>query len=118
MAETFPDYLAMNDRFHAEVLRLSKNEALKHGLERLFSLPLTSRHALVSLQTKFPEATEIFVVGRDQHIRIIEAISRRQGSRAESIAREHALIARRALEVALNHEDILTELPGSLLLRR
>ena len=118
MSETFPDYLAMNDRFHAEVLRLAKNEALRHGLDRLFSLPLTSRHAMVSLQTKFPEATEIFVVGRDQHLRIIEAISRRQGSRAESIAREHTLIARRALELALSHEDILSVLPGNSLLRR
>jgi GntR family transcriptional regulator, vanillate catabolism transcriptional regulator len=118
ISETFPDYLAINDRFHAEVLRLSKNEALRHGLDRLYSLPLTSRHALVSLQTKFPEATEIFLIGRDQHLRIIEAISQRQGSRAESIAREHALIARRALELVLNHEDIMSGLPGSLLLQR
>ena len=72
MSETFPDYLAMNDRFHAEVLRLAKNEALRHGLDRLYSLPLTSRLALVSLQTKFPEATEIFLIGRDQHLRLIE----------------------------------------------
>jgi len=117
-SETFPAYLALNDRFHAEVLQLAKSEALKHGLDRLFSSPLTSRHALVSLQTKFPEATDIFIIGRDQHLRIIEAISRRQGSRAESIAREHALIARRALELALNHEDFLSALPGGLLLQR
>jgi len=118
MSETFPDYLAMNDRFHEEVLRLAKSEPLRHGLDRLVSAPLTSRPALVSLQTKFPEATDIFIIGRDQHLRIMEAISRRQGSRAESIAREHALIARRALELALNHEDFLSALPGGLLLQR
>jgi GntR family transcriptional regulator of vanillate catabolism len=118
MSETFPDYLAMNDRFHAEVLRLAKNEALRHGLDRLLSLPLTSRHAMVSLQTKFPEATHIFIVGREQHLRIIEAIARRQGARAESIAREHTLIARSALELALQHEEILSGLPGNLLLQR
>ena len=118
MSETFPDYLAMNDRFHEEVLRLAKSEPLRHGLDRLVSAPLTSRPALVSLHTKFPEATDIFIIGRDQHLRIIEAISRRQGSRAESIAREHALIARRALELALNHEDFLIALPGGLLLQR
>jgi GntR family transcriptional regulator, vanillate catabolism transcriptional regulator len=118
MSETFPDYLAMNDRFHEEVLRLAKSEPLRHGLDRLVSAPLTSRSALVSLQTKFPEATDIFIIGRDQHLRIIEAISRRQGARAESIAREHALIARRALELALNHEDFLSALPGGLLLQR
>ena len=118
MSETFPDYLAMNDRFHEEVLSLAKSEPLRHGLDRLVSAPLTSRPALVSLQNKFPEATDIFIIGRDQHLRIIEAISRRQGARAESIAREHALIARRALELALNHEDFLIALPGGLLLQR
>ena len=117
MSETFPAYLAMNDRFHAEVLRLAKSEPLKQSLDRLVSAPLTSRLGLVSLQTKFPEATEIFVIGRDQHLRIIEAISRRQGSRSESIAREHALIARRALELALSHKE-LSALPGGLLLQR
>lgn len=117
-SETFPAYLAMNDRFHAEVLRLAKSEALKHGLDRLLSTPLTSRRALVSLQQKFPEATEMFIVGRDQHLRIIEAIARRQGSRAESIAREHAQITRRALELALSHGQALSALPGGLLLQR
>jgi len=118
MSETFPAYLEINDRFHAEVLHLAKSEALRHGLDRLFSSPLTSRHALVSLQTKFPEATDIFVIARDQHLRIIEAIARRQSSRAENVAREHALIARRALELALSHEEVLTGLPGGLLLER
>jgi GntR family transcriptional regulator of vanillate catabolism len=115
---TFPGYLAVNDRFHAEVLRLAKSEALRHGLERLMSTPLTSRHALVSLQTRFPEATDIFIIGRDQHIRIVEAIARRQGSRAENVAREHAQIARRALELALSHEDVLSALPGGQLIQR
>lgn len=117
-SETFPAYLAINDRFHAEVLRLAKSEALKHGLERLLTTPLTSRRALVSLQTMFPEATDIFIIGRDQHHRIIEAIARRLGSRAESIAREHAQISRRALELALSHEEVLKALPGGLLLQR
>jgi GntR family transcriptional regulator, vanillate catabolism transcriptional regulator len=117
-AETFPTYLALNDRFHAEILRLAKSEALKHSLDRLLATPLTSRRALVSLQTKSPESTDIFIIGRDQHLRIIEAIARRQGSRAENIAREHALIARRALELALSHEELLTALPGGLLLQR
>src|SRR5678816_3203053 len=65
--ETFPDYLQQNEKFHAEVVRLAKNETLKHVLDRLVSVPLASRRALVSLQTKFPESSEIFVIARDQH---------------------------------------------------
>ncbi|HEX4998016.1 MAG TPA: GntR family transcriptional regulator [Terriglobia bacterium] len=117
-SETFPEYLVMNERFHEEALRLAKSEALKHGLNRLLTTPLTSRRALVSLQEHFPEATDIFIIGRDQHHRIIEAIARRQGARAESVAREHAQIARRALELALSHEEVLRALPGGLLLQR
>lgn len=115
-SETFPAYLDLNDRFHGEVLRLAKSEMLRQALDRLLSIPLASRHALVSLQTRFPEASEIFIVGRDQHLRIIEAIFRRQGARAESIAREHAQITRQALEFALSHVDGLRALPGGQLI--
>jgi GntR family transcriptional regulator of vanillate catabolism len=116
--ETFPDYLQLNEKFHAEVVRLAKNETLKHVLDRLVSLPLASRRALVSLQTKFPESSEIFVIARDQHIQMIDAIAKRQGTRAESIAREHAQISRRALEAIIGHVDALVSLPGGPLIRR
>ena len=35
--ETFPTYLQVNDGFHAEILRLAKNETLKGVLDRLLS---------------------------------------------------------------------------------
>ena len=116
-SETFPGYLDLNEEFHDEVLRLARSEMLRQALDRLLSIPLASRHALVSLQTRFPEASEIFIVGRDQHLRIMEAISRRQGARAESIAREHAQITRRALEFAMSQVDGLSSLPGGQLIQ-
>jgi GntR family transcriptional regulator of vanillate catabolism len=76
-----------------------------------------SRQALVSLQTRFPEASDIFIVARDQHLRIVETISKRQSGRAESIAREHAEITRRALEFALAHAQGLSALPGGSLIQ-
>ena len=115
--ETLPRYLELNDRFHDEILRLARSETLRRTLERLLSMPLASRQALVSLQTRFPEASEIFVVARDQHLRIVDTISKRQGSRAESIAREHAEITRRALEFALAHTHGLSVLPGGSLIQ-
>ena len=115
--DTLPRYLELNDRFHDEIVRLARNETLRRTLERLLSMPLASRHALVSLQNRFPEASEIFMVGRDQHLRIIETISKRQGSRAESIAREHAEITRRALEFAVAHAHGLSVLPGGSLIQ-
>jgi GntR family transcriptional regulator, vanillate catabolism transcriptional regulator len=115
--ETFPSYLQINDKFHGEILRLAKNETLKQVLDRLVSVPLASRHALVSLQTKFPESLQIFIVARDQHHQIIDAITKRQGARAESLAREHAQISRRALEVVFAHTEALRSLPGGLLVQ-
>jgi GntR family transcriptional regulator, vanillate catabolism transcriptional regulator len=115
--DTFPTYLEANDRFHAEVVRLAKSKTLSQALDRLLSVPLASRHALVSLQTRFPEASDIFMVGRDEHLRIIEAMAKRQGARAEGIAREHAQITRRALECALAHTPTLSSLPGGPLIQ-
>ena len=115
--DTLPRYLELNDRFHEEILRLAKNETLRRTLERLLSMPLASRQALVSLQTRFPEASDIFIVARDQHQRIVDTISKRQGGRAESIAREHAEITRRALEFALAHAHGLSVLPGGSLIQ-
>lgn len=115
--ETFPSYLDLNERFHTEILRLARSEMVRHALDRLLATPLASRSALVSLQSRFPEASDIFTVGRDQHLRIIEAISRRQGTRAEAIAREHAQITRRALEFAVAHAETLSALPGGPLIQ-
>ena len=116
-SETLPQYLERNDRFHDEILRLAKSLTLKRTLERLLSMPLASRQALVSLRMRFPEASDIFIVGRDQHQRIMEAIAKRQGARAENIAREHAEITRRALEFALAHAHELSALPGGKLIQ-
>jgi GntR family transcriptional regulator of vanillate catabolism len=115
--DTLPRYLELNDRFHDEIVRLAKSEMVKRALERLLAVPLVSRGALVSLQTRFPEASDLFIVGRDQHGRLIDAISKRQGARAESLAREHAEISRRALEFALAHSHGLTAFPGGSLVQ-
>lgn len=116
-SETFPEYLDLNDKFHTEMIRLAKSEMLKQALDRLIALPLASRAALVSLQKKFPHSTDLFVISREHHLRIIEAISKHQGARAENIAREHAQIPRRGLEIASAHVDLFSSLPGGPLIQ-
>jgi GntR family transcriptional regulator, vanillate catabolism transcriptional regulator len=115
--ETFPAYLEMNDLFHSELLRLARSEMLRQAVDRLFSFPLTSPRVLVSFREKWTEASSLFIISQEHHHRIIEAISRRQGSRAESLAREHAQLTRRNLEIALADIDFLTSLPGGSLVR-
>ena len=115
--ETFPAFLELNDRFHTEVMHLAKNEMLRQALDRLFSFPLTSPRVLVSVGPQWKEASQLFIISQEQHQRIIEAISKRQGARAESVAREHALLTRRNLEIALADIDFLSSLPGGSLVR-
>jgi len=52
------------------------------------------------------------------HLGIVDAIERKQGTRAESLGREHALLARTNLEVVLDHPEVLERMPGASLLAR
>jgi GntR family transcriptional regulator of vanillate catabolism len=62
-----------------------------------------------------PDLREIFLISADQHCRILEAIAGRQGMRAELMAREHSLVARRNLEDALKNRDIPEDIAGAKL---
>ena len=115
--ETFPAYLELNDGFHSEVVRLAKSEILRQSLDRLFSFPLTSPRVLVSVRPQWVEASQLFIISQEHHHRIIDAVAKRQGARAESLAREHAQLTRRNLEIALADLDFLSSLPGGSLIR-
>ncbi|MFN7026849.1 MAG: GntR family transcriptional regulator, partial [Pseudorhizobium sp.] len=56
-------------------------------------------------------------VAQEQHRALVAAISAREGTRAEFIAREHARIARRNLEyVILENPELIVRVPGLALL--
>src|SRR5215813_6465805 len=116
--DSFPAYLELNDVFHREVVKLAKSDMLRQALDRLFSFPLSSPRALVTIHPKLAEATKLFIISEEHHHRIIEAIAKRQGARAESLAREHAQLTRRNFEVVLVDTDSLRSLPGGSLIRQ
>jgi GntR family transcriptional regulator of vanillate catabolism len=116
--ESFSRYLDLNEQFHSEIVRLAKNQMLRWTLDRVISLPFASPSALVFARAKLPTAAEIQIIGQEQHHAIAEAIANRQGARAESVAREHARLARRNLEMVLTDEAILSCVPGSSLIKR
>jgi len=115
--EGFSRYLDLNEAFHAELVRLSKNEMLRWTLDRVLSLPFASPSALVFARTKLPKAYEMHLIGHEQHDAILEAIENRQGTRAESVAREHARLSRRNLEMVLTDSEIFSSVPGSSLIK-
>jgi GntR family transcriptional regulator, vanillate catabolism transcriptional regulator len=115
--DTFPAFLELNDAFHTEIIRLAKSEMLRQALDRLFSFPFASPRNLVTLHAKVPEASQIWFVSQEHHYRLIEAITKRQGMRAESLAREHVQLTRRNFEIALADQNFLSSLPGGPLIR-
>lgn len=115
--ESFAAYIALNEAFHAALVDLAKSPLLRRSIEHVKTLPFASPSALVFARTRLPGAAEILIIGHEQHHAIIEAVERRQGTRAEALAREHAQLARRNLETALHDEAIRDCVPGGKLIR-
>ena len=69
------------------------------------------------VHSALPQSWEILLVAQHQHNALVDAIGRREGARADAIAREYARIARRNLDVALENRQLLAQVPGSTLLR-
>jgi GntR family transcriptional regulator, vanillate catabolism transcriptional regulator len=115
--ETFMDYLQLNEEFHDGFRELAKSSQLDRALEHVLALPFAPPSALLRIHAALPESWEILLVAQHQHNALVEAIGRREGARAEAIAREHARIARRNLDLALENRDLLEQVPGSTLMR-
>jgi GntR family transcriptional regulator of vanillate catabolism len=114
--ESFPEFLKLNDAFHREIVQLARSPMLQQALERHFTRPFGSRTALVNAQPILTEPSNLYVISQEHHYRLIEAISRRQGARAESLAREHTQLSRRNFEIVLARADSLRSVPGGSLI--
>ena len=110
-------YMALNARFHAEILRLSHCRMLDRAMEHVCSLPFASPSAFVRRQYIAPESWELFRIAIDQHAGIVDAIVNREAARAETLSREHARVARRNLESALRNGEIEKFVPGMKLIK-
>jgi len=71
----------------------------------------------VFASAKLPHPIDLLSVAHEQHRAIVEAIENRQGSRAEFLAREHALMSRRNLEAAFQDTSVWSTVPGSSLIK-
>jgi GntR family transcriptional regulator, vanillate catabolism transcriptional regulator len=108
-------YVELNDAFHAELIRLAKSEIISREVARVKAFPFASPAALLASHAQLSQR-EILLVAQHQHHALAEAIQDRHGARAEEIAREHARISKRSLDLALARREILDGLPGASLL--
>jgi GntR family transcriptional regulator of vanillate catabolism len=116
--ETFSVYVEQNARFHALLSEMADSPLVSRQLEKATALPFASPNGFVMAQASGPHARDILVVAQAQHRMVIEAIVQREGARAESLMREHARIARRNLQQALQSHKTLQLVPGASLIRR
>ena len=114
--EAFERYVKLNGRFHRLLVQLAKSRAVETAIARVQALPFASPSAFVQVQASLPESHRILYLAHDQHRGMLEAIELGEGFRAEALAREHARLARRNLDVALRSEHALERLPGASLI--
>jgi len=115
--DTFARYLDLNEAYHSAVIDLAKSPMLRRTLDRVRSLPFASPSATVFARLKLSTTKGLLTIASEHHNMIIEAIEKRQGSRAEGLAREHACLALRNLEAVLADKEVSSYVPGAALVR-
>jgi GntR family transcriptional regulator of vanillate catabolism len=116
--DSFARYMDANEAFHSAVLDLAKSEMLRRAIELTTSLPFASPSAMVFPTSILPRSDETLAIAQEHHRAILEAIATRQSARAESLAREHALLSRRVLDLAFADREALDRVPGGSLISR
>jgi len=116
--ESFAVYMNLNEAFHCELIDLAMSPMLRRSFFHLTALPFAAPSAMVFARSKLPGAADMLTIGQEQHHALLEALEKRQGTRAEALAREHVQLSRRNLESVLSDEAILQCVPGASLILR
>lgn len=111
-------YSQLNNRFHALLVEASGSEIVARALARASAAPFAGNDAFVSIQDKIPGSLEILKAAQRQHREILEAIEARSSARVEPLVKEHARIAHRNLQLVLQNNEAMKNLPGAPLIRR
>ena len=115
--QEFVRYFELNDAFHRGLWRLAKSPILERTMETVIALPFAAPSALLFSPSDARERRNAALVAIDQHRSIVDAIEHQEGTRAESLAREHTRIARRNLMDALQNSELFRRMPGASLVR-
>ena len=99
--ESFAVYMNLNEAFHTELIDLAMSPMLRRTYSHLTALPFAAPSAMVFARSKLPGSADMLTLGQEQHHTLLEAIEKRQGTRAEALAREHVQLSRRNLESVL-----------------
>ncbi len=112
------EYSSWNSRFHDLLVRMSGSNALARQIARVTSLPFASPSAFLDDETHADQLLRNLRAAHEQHKAIVDAISHREGTRAESLAREHARTAKQNVRFLTSEEAVLREGIATLALLR
>ncbi len=115
--EGFERYTEYNARLHALIVELADSPTLNRQIKKAASLPFASPNGFVMAQSMMPEAHRLLTFAQEQHRCVVEAISAREGARAEAIMQEHSRVAARTLRLARRTDRAFDHVPGGALIR-
>ena len=110
-------YIVLNQQFHELLLNLAKSAMLRRAVDRALALPFAGPNAFILAHAQKKEGEEVVTISQMHHRAIVDAISNREATRAEALAREHSRLARTSLELVLRDKRLLTQVPGASLIR-
>lgn len=109
----FDGYVALNAEFHDCLVALCPSPMIRSEMRRTTRLPFADPSAFIRGQSDVPSIRISLYTAQAQHRSLIEAITAREGTRAEAIAREHAHLALRNLEYMLRCDPrLMGRVPG------
>ena len=114
--EEIEQYFDLNAQFHDLIRAAAESFVVEHLYGRLDRLPFASPNAFVIAQSQISQTNSVFQIGNAQHRAIVDAIAKRQGSRAEHLTREHARLSLQTLTRTLQDRDVLTQVQGAPLI--
>ncbi|HEY7055361.1 MAG TPA: GntR family transcriptional regulator [Vicinamibacterales bacterium] len=109
-------YVELDDLFQTALRQLARSALLVRTIEGIIGLTFAASGAFM-LTDDDGESARADVIVNEYHRALTEAIDHRQGTRAESLAREYSRLARRNLVRAVQDKDLFRRLPGASLIR-
>jgi GntR family transcriptional regulator of vanillate catabolism len=116
-AERFSLYTVRNDELHALIVEMSGSAVVREQLERINNLPFAAPGCFLRAQLPTHQGLLGLMMAHDQHHAMIDAISNREGARAESLMREHARRTRSQMTRVVQNRTT-SMVPGGALIRR
>jgi GntR family transcriptional regulator, vanillate catabolism transcriptional regulator len=110
-------YVEMDEVFQTELRRLANSRILVRAIEGIIGLTFAASGTFMFADDDTDGTSRTDVIAKEYHRVLIEAIEHRQGTRAESLAREYSRMARRNLVRAVQDKDLFRRLPGASLIR-